>query len=78
MDGDLELIWPFGRHALIVRGGRTVRTNDEWANGGVENSLYAVIGGVDTRNYYDARFAAADLRLGFGSRVLWTTDVVVS
>ncbi|MGD2154042.1 MAG: hypothetical protein PVG79_12300 [Gemmatimonadales bacterium] len=76
-DGDLELSWPFGRQAFVLRGGRTVRSNDEWINGRVENSLYAVIGGVDTRNYYDARFVEGDLRLIVGSRVVWTNDVVV-
>lgn len=77
-DGDLELSWPFGRHAFVLSGGRTVRSNDDWINGGVENSVYAVIAGVDTRDYYDARFVEADLRLSFGSRVLWTNDIVVS
>jgi len=77
-DGELELYWPFGRQAFVVRGGRTVRSNDEWINGRVENSLYAVIGGVDTRNYYDARFVEGDVRLSFGSRVVWTSDLVVS
>jgi len=38
----------------------------------------AVIGGVDTRNYYDARFVEGDVRLSFGSRVVWTSDLVVS
>lgn len=76
-DGDLELSWRSGRHALVVSGGRTVRSNDEWINGGLENSVYAVIGGIDTRNYYDARFVEGDLRLSFGTRVLWTHDIVV-
>lgn len=77
-DGDLELAWRFGRHGVVLSGGWTVRSNDDWINGGVENSLYAVIGGVDTRNYYDARFVEGDLRLSFGSRVLWTNDIVVA
>ncbi len=76
-DGELELTWGFGRHAFVLRGGRTVRSNDGWINGGVENSLYAVIGGVDTRNYYDAGFIDGDLRLSFGSRVVLTNDIVV-
>jgi hypothetical protein len=76
-DGDLELSWRFGRHGIVLSGGRTVRSQDEWINGGIENSLYAVIGGVDTRNYYDARFVEGDLRLSFGSRVLWTNDIVL-
>jgi hypothetical protein len=76
-DGELELAWHLGRHGVVLSGGRTVRSNDDWINGGVENSLYAVIGGVDTRNYYDARFVEGDLRLSFGSRVLWTNDIVV-
>ncbi len=76
-DADLELSWPFGRHAFVLSGGRTVRSNDEWINGSAENSLYSVVGGVDTRNYYDARFVEGDLRLSFGSRVLWTSDIVI-
>ncbi|MGD2218174.1 MAG: hypothetical protein PVJ64_15560 [Gemmatimonadales bacterium] len=76
-DGDLELSWRFGRHAFVLRGGRTVRSNDDWINGAVENSFYAVVAGVDTRNYYDARFVEGDLRLSFGSRVLWTNDLVI-
>ncbi|UCC72687.1 MAG: hypothetical protein JSV86_20400 [Gemmatimonadota bacterium] len=76
-DGDLELSWPIGRHAVAVRGGREVRTNDGWINGSLENSLYAIIAAVDTRNYYDARFIEADLQVGFGTRVLWTHDLVV-
>ncbi len=76
-DGELELAWRFGRHSVSLSGGRTVRSNDDWINGGVENSLYAVIGGVDTRNYYEARFVEGGLRLSFGSRVLWTNDIVI-
>jgi hypothetical protein len=76
-DGDLGLSWPFGRHAFMLGGGRTVRSNDGWINGSVENSLYAVIGGVDTRNYYDARYVEGDLRLSFGSELQWTNDIVV-
>jgi len=70
-DGDLELRWPFARHALAVRGGLTVRSNDSWINGDLENSLYAIIGGIDTRNYYEAGFAEAALDLEFGSLTVW-------
>jgi hypothetical protein len=77
LDGDVEISWPFGRHKFQLSGGRTVRSNDDWINGRIENSLYAIIAGVDTRNYYEARFVDADLRLSFGSRVLWTNDIVV-
>ncbi len=78
VDGDLEVGWPFGRHRFVLNGGRTVRSNDRWANGDLESSLYALIGAVDTRNYYDARFVAADLKFGFGTRALWAGDVVLS
>jgi hypothetical protein len=75
-DGDLQLQWPFGAHAFTVMGGRTVRSNDRWINGDVENSVYAIVGAVDTRNYYDAYFTDAALRLSFGSRTVWSNDFV--
>lgn len=75
-DGDLDLAWPFGRHTLKLRGGRGVRSNDRWINGDIENSVYAIVGAVDTRNYYDAYFADAGIRLGFGSGTLWLSDFV--
>jgi hypothetical protein len=77
VDGDLALEWPFGRHAVTLRGGRTVKTNDAWINGNLENSLYAFIAAVDTRNYYDARFAEATLRLDFGTTTQWTNDLTL-
>ncbi|MGD8698231.1 MAG: hypothetical protein PVJ43_03005 [Gemmatimonadales bacterium] len=75
LDGDIELRWPIARHAVALRGGLTVRTNDSWINGDLENSLYAIIGGIDTRNYYEASFAEAALDLEFGSQTLWRTGV---
>jgi hypothetical protein len=77
VDGGLELRWPFGRHAVSVRGGLTVRSNDRWINGDMENSLYSLTGGVDTRNYYEARFAEAALHLGHGTRLRWSHDLAV-
>jgi hypothetical protein len=74
-DGDLELRWPFARHSLALRGGLTVRSNDDWINGDLANSLYAIIAGIDTRNYYEATFAEAALDFEFGSRMLWRTGV---
>lgn len=71
VDGDIELRWPFARHLVALRGGLTVRTNDSWINGDLENSLYAIIAGIDTRNYYEADFAEAALEFEFGSRTLW-------
>jgi hypothetical protein len=52
-----------------------VRTNDSWINSDLENSLYAIAGGIDTRNYYEATFAEAALDLEFGSRALWRTGL---
>jgi hypothetical protein len=75
-DGELELKWRFGRQAVIVRGGRVVRSNDRWINSDLENSLYALIGGIDTRNYYDARFAEAVIRLETGTHYRWTNDLI--
>ncbi len=72
-DGDLELRWAFGRHALALRGGIDVRTNDGWALGDLENSLYAFVAGLDARNYYEGRFGEADLRLNFGTATRWRT-----
>jgi len=75
LDGELELRWPFARHSFAARVGLTVRTNDDWINNDLANSLYAVIAGIDTRNYYEARFAEAALDLEFGSRTIWRTGV---
>lgn len=77
VDGDLELSWPFGRHAISVRGGLTVRSNDRWINGDIENSLYSLVAAVDTRNYYEAGFAEAALHLGHGTYLRWSHDLVV-
>ncbi len=76
-DGDVALRWPFARHAVAVRGGRTVRSNDRWINPDLENSIYALVGGIDTRNYYEADFADANLRLEFGTGTTWWTDLLV-
>ncbi len=78
LDAELQLRWPVSRHSLGLRGGRTVRSNDRWANGDIANSLYAVMGARDTRLYYEARFVQADLRLNFGRFIAWTQDIVVS
>jgi hypothetical protein len=75
-DGDLDLAWPLGRHELSLSGGRGVRSNDSWINDDVANSVYAIVGAVDTRNYYDAYFTEAGVRLGFGSETLWQNDFV--
>ena len=77
VDGDLELRWPFGRHAIRVRGGLTVRSNDRWINGDIENSLYSLMAAVDTRNYYEAGFAEAHLQLGHGMYLRWSHDLVL-
>ena len=76
-DGDLALRWPFGRHVMALRGGRMVKSNDRWINSDVENSIYAFVGGIDTRNYYEADFAEADLRLEFGTGIRWWTDLLL-
>ncbi|NIW36842.1 MAG: hypothetical protein GWN32_10010 [Gemmatimonadetes bacterium] len=77
LDGALRLRWRTGRHAVSLAGGRTVRTNDGWINGDVDNSLYSFIGAVDTRNYYDADFVAAGIELGFGSNALWNAGLTL-
>jgi hypothetical protein len=77
VDGDLELRWPFGRHQLALRGGLKVRSNDRWINTDLENSLYAFVAAVDTRNHYEAGFAEADLFLEYGTKVtLWIQPTV--
>ncbi len=78
VDGDLELSWPFGRHSVALRGGLTVRTNDDWINSDLENSIYAIVGGIDTRNYYEAGFAEAELDLEFGLGTQWLTGVTLA
>jgi hypothetical protein len=78
VDGDLELSWPFGRHSIALRGGLTVRTNDDWINSDLENSIYAIVGGIDTRNYYEAGFAEAELDLEFGQGTLWLTGLTLA
>lgn len=77
LDGDLELRWPFGRHVGALRGGRTVRSNDRWINADLENSIYAFVGAVDTRNYYEADFAEADVRLEFGTGIRWWAGLLL-
>ncbi len=77
LDGDLELRWPFGRHIASLSGGLTVRSNDRWINPNLENSIYAFVAAIDTRNYYEADFAEAGLRLEFGTGVRWWTDLLL-
>lgn len=77
VDGDLELRWPLRRHAVVLRGGRTYRSNDRWINGDVVNSVYAILAAVDTRNYYDARFVETGLQLGYGTRIRWQHGLLV-
>jgi hypothetical protein len=72
LDGDLELLWSLGRNSLMLRGGRAVRTNDGWINSDIDNSLYSLIAGVDTRNYYDARFVDLQVSLDHGAGTRWT------
>jgi hypothetical protein len=76
-DGDLQLRWRLGRQSVTVRGGRTVRSNDRWINGDLENSVYAFVGAVDTRNYYDAYFADAGLKLAFGQTTVWSSGLTL-
>ena len=76
-DADLALRWPFGRHMLKLQGGRTVRSNDRWINSDLENSVYALVGGIDTRNYYEADFAEAAMRVEFGTGMRWWTELLV-
>ena len=73
--GELELRWPFGRHALMLHGGRVARSNDAWTQGDVENSITSLLVAMDTRAYYDARYAEAALRLEHGERRIWSFDV---
>lgn len=73
--GELELWWPFGRHAFVLRGGRVTRSNDEWTQGDIENSITSLLVAMDTRSYYDARYAEAALRLEYGERRIWSLDV---
>jgi hypothetical protein len=73
--GWLELRWPFGRHALVLRGGRVARSNDEWTQGDIENSITSLLVAMDTRSYYDARYAEAALRLEYGERRIWSFDL---
>jgi hypothetical protein len=76
VDGDLQLSWPFGRHRISLRGGLTVRSNDRWINSDLENSIYAFVAGLDTRNYYEAAFAEAEFNLEYGSRFRWWLDLL--
>lgn len=75
LDGDVELRWPLGRHQLAVGGGLTVRSNDTWTNGNLTNSLHSLIGAADTRNYYEARFVEAGVRLEYGAALSWWVGV---
>ncbi len=76
-DGTLTLRWRSGRHEISVAGGRSVRTNDDWINGDVENSVYSFVAAVDTRNYYDADFLATGIELAFGSGALWNAELTL-
>ena len=77
-DGELMLAWEFSRHVLELAAGRTVRSNDTWMNGTIENSLYSFIGASDSRNYYEADFLEGALRLEYGSRVTWGPSLIVA
>jgi hypothetical protein len=77
VDGDLELRWPFGRHSLSLRGGLTVRSNDRWINSDLENSIYAFVAAIDTRNYYEAGFGEAELRLEYGTQARWSLGLLL-
>ncbi len=78
LDGDLGFVWSVARHQLELRAGKTVRTNDDWINDDLVNSLYSFFAGVDTRNYYEARFAEGAIRLDYGSKVRWKPGVTVA
>lgn len=72
--GELELWWPFGRHSLLLRGGRVARSNDDWTQGEIENSITSLLVAMDTRSYYDARYAEAALHLENGERRIWSFE----
>jgi hypothetical protein len=78
VDGELSLEWEFSRHVLEFAAGRTVRSNDTWMNGAIENSLYSFIGASDSRNYYEADFLEGALRLEYGSRVTLGPGLIVA
>jgi hypothetical protein len=78
VDGELQVGWPFGRHRVSLRGGLTARSNDRWINSDLENSIYAFIAAIDTRNYYEATFAEAELRLEYGTRIRWWLDLLLA
>ena len=78
IDGVIELTWPRGRHAAIVAGGRTVRTNDRWIVGDLENTLHTLIGSADLRNYYEARFVDFGIRLNHGIGVRWSHELALA
>ncbi|UCF19556.1 MAG: hypothetical protein JSU87_16815 [Gemmatimonadota bacterium] len=75
LDGDLRLVWSAARHQLDLRAGKTVRTNDDWANDDLANSLYSFVGAIDTRNYYEAKFVEGAIGLEYGTKVRWKPGV---
>ena len=72
LDGEVRLDWPFGRNGIFVVSGRTVRTRDEWILGDIGNMITSLVLGSDYRNYYDAKFATAGIRLAHGQAVRWS------
>ena len=71
VEGDLALSWPFSRHAAVLSGGRSVRSNDRWINADLINSLSSIWAEGDYRNYYDAWFVDGGVRLEHGTTTVW-------
>lgn len=59
--GATLLVTPSARLRLVVTGGRTTRTNDDWIYSDPVNSLTSFFAGIDTRNYF--RSVGGDARL---------------
>lgn len=77
IDGVIALAWPFARHAAVLEGGRTVRSNDRWINADPINSLSSIWAGGDYRNYYDARYVEGGVRLEYGMQTLWKHSLLL-
>lgn len=71
LDGEVRLDWSLGRNDIFISGGRTVRTNDAWILDDFGNSVTSLMLSADYRDYYDARFVGAGVRVAHGQTVRW-------